>query len=138
MKPPVHQWIPRIHHSSFIIHHSLSSFVFHRRPCYTWSAYERSRIMYKALNPWAVGVKLPIEQCVPLAKKNGFEGIYFDVRWAAQAGPERNCVGRASAGASIAWKANHISASEPTTSQPGWARPATRKQTAMMQHGMMQ
>jgi len=45
--------------------------------------------MYKALNPWAIGVKVPIEQCVELAKKNGFEGIYFDVRWAAQVGPAK-------------------------------------------------
>jgi len=45
--------------------------------------------MYKALNTGAIGVKLPIEQCVALAKKNGFDGIYFDVRWAAQVGPQK-------------------------------------------------
>jgi len=44
--------------------------------------------MYKAFSPGAVGVKLPIEDCAPLAKKHGFEGIYIDARWAQQVGPE--------------------------------------------------
>jgi len=45
--------------------------------------------MYKALSPGAIGVKLPFEECVALAKKHGFEGIYFDVRWAAELGVEK-------------------------------------------------
>ena len=45
--------------------------------------------MYKALSAGAVGVALPIEECVELARKNGFEGIYLDVRWVAQVGPDR-------------------------------------------------
>ena len=44
--------------------------------------------MYKALSTAALGVNLPFEQCVALAKKNGFEGIYFDPRWVAQVGPD--------------------------------------------------
>ena len=45
--------------------------------------------MYKALSAPALGIDLPIEQVVPLARKHGFEGIYFDVRWAAKAGPRK-------------------------------------------------
>jgi len=45
--------------------------------------------MFKALSPGAIGVNLPFEECVALAKKHGFEGIYFDVRWAAELGPEK-------------------------------------------------
>jgi len=45
--------------------------------------------MYKALSPGAIGVSLPIEECVPLAKANGFQGIYFDIRWAASVGADR-------------------------------------------------
>jgi len=45
--------------------------------------------MYKALSPGALGLNLPFEQCVALARKNGFDGIYFDVRWAADIGPEK-------------------------------------------------
>jgi sugar phosphate isomerase/epimerase len=33
--------------------------------------------MYRCLNPGAIGVRLPWEECLPLAKENGFEG--FDV-----------------------------------------------------------
>jgi len=45
--------------------------------------------MYKAIMPGAIGVSLPIEECVVPAKANGFEGIYFDLRWAAGLGAER-------------------------------------------------
>jgi sugar phosphate isomerase/epimerase len=45
--------------------------------------------MYKALSPGAIGVGVQIEDCVKLARKNGFQGIYFDVRWAAEAGATR-------------------------------------------------
>ena len=31
--------------------------------------------MFRCLNPGAIGVSLPWDQCLPLAKKNGFEGI---------------------------------------------------------------
>jgi len=45
--------------------------------------------MYKALSAGAVGVTLPIEECVKLAKENGFTGIYFDVRWVYEVGPQQ-------------------------------------------------
>ena len=31
--------------------------------------------MYKCLNPGTIGIKLPWEECLPLAKANGFEGV---------------------------------------------------------------
>ena len=45
--------------------------------------------MYKALSPGAVGVSLPAEKCVKLAKQYGFEGIYLDPRWVGEVGPAR-------------------------------------------------
>jgi len=45
--------------------------------------------MYKALSAGAVGVTLPVEECVKLARENGFAGIYFDVRWVSEVGPQR-------------------------------------------------
>lgn len=35
--------------------------------------------MYRCLNPGAVGVNLPWKKCLPLAHKNGFEGVDVDV-----------------------------------------------------------
>ncbi|NQT20139.1 MAG: sugar phosphate isomerase/epimerase [Planctomycetes bacterium] len=43
--------------------------------------------MYRALSAGAVGVSLPVEECVKLAKQFGFAGIYLDARWVAGIGP---------------------------------------------------
>lgn len=45
--------------------------------------------MYRSLNGWAIGIKVPFEEMVNFAKEGGFEGVEIDPREVAQLGVEK-------------------------------------------------